>query len=80
MSNPEYEHRSFRMISKSFGFSHKAGLKLLSGSITCKGLDHLPNISKVMSLCEAISFYAFKDRMKKEVELKNHMFFVKIPF
>ncbi len=26
MSEPEYEHRSFRMISKSFGFSGKAGL------------------------------------------------------
>ncbi len=26
MSEPEYEHRSFRTISKSFGFSGKAGL------------------------------------------------------
>ncbi len=27
MSDPEYEHRSFTMISKSVGFSGKAGLK-----------------------------------------------------
>ncbi len=27
MSEPEYEHRSFRTISKSFGFSGKAAIK-----------------------------------------------------
>ena len=35
MSDPEYEHRSFRMISKSFGFSGKAATKVHS-----KGLTH----------------------------------------
>ena len=28
MSEPEYKHRSFRTISKSFGFSGKAAIKL----------------------------------------------------
>ncbi len=33
MSEPEYEHRSFRTISKSFGFSGKAGLKNIQKTI-----------------------------------------------
>ncbi len=42
MSEPEYEHRSFRTISKSFGFSGKAGLKSIH---PCGTLDQrlLPN-------------------------------------
>ncbi len=31
MSDPEYEHRSFRTIPKSIGFTGKAGLKMNKG-------------------------------------------------
>ncbi len=47
MSEPEYEHRSFRIISKSFGFSHKAGLKSEIWQLTVYSFLFVANLALI---------------------------------
>ena len=44
MSDTEYEHRPFRMISKSFGFSHKAAIK--------KGNNAFGTLNSSIKVCQ----------------------------
>ncbi len=59
MSEPEYEHRSFRTISKSFGFSGKAAIKRVLLAVAQSRSLHVVHEAYFCESCFRDAIYQF---------------------